>query len=114
MARPVKFVDFDKLARICQYPMTNEDIASLMDLSVDTIYRAIKKEYGIDFAEYKTQKQSSLRFTLLARQIEAAKSGNIAMLIWLGKNYLGQSDKLEQDVKHTGIQINIDAIDAKL
>jgi hypothetical protein len=95
MARPRKVVDFEKLSRICQYPMTNEDIAAIMDLSVDTIYRAIKSNYGIDFAEYKQQKQSSLRFTLLAKQIEVAKSGNVSMLIWLGKQYLGQSDKVE-------------------
>lgn len=114
MARPVKAVDFDKLARICQYPMTNEDIAALMDLSVDTIYRNIKKEFGIDFAEYKRQKQSSLRFTLLAKQIELAKSGNIVMLIWLGKQYLGQKDKSESEVNVSAIQIKIDKDDSSL
>lgn len=114
MARPVKTVDFEKLARICQYPMTNEDIAAIMDLSVDTIYRAIKKEYGIDFAEYKKQKQSSMRFTLLAKQIEVAKGGNIAMLIWLGKQYLGQSDKQDQNITSANITISVSKDDSEL
>lgn len=112
MARPVKVVDFDKLARICQYPLTNEDIAAILDLSKDTIERAIKKEYGISFAAYKEQKQSSLRFTLFAKQIEVAKNGNVAMLIWLGKQYLGQSDK--QEVAAVVSSIKIDKSDEKL
>ena len=112
MARPVKTVDMEKLARVCQYPLTNEDIAAILDLSVDTITRAVKKEYGLGFAEYKAQKQSSLRFTLLAKQIEVAKGGNIAMLIWLGKNLLGQSDK--QEVGMSVSQIKIDKSDEKL
>ncbi len=112
MARPVKVIDFEKLARICQYPLTNEDIAAILDLSKDTIERAIKKEYGITFAAYKEQKQSSLRFTLLAKQIEVAKGGNIAMLIWLGKNLLGQSDR--QEVGMSVSQIKIDKSDEKL
>ena len=95
MARPIKEIDWDKLARICQYPMKNEDIAAILDLSVDTIFRAIKKKYKISFAEYKDQKQSNLRFTLLSKQIEVAKSGNVTMLIWLGKQYLDQKDKKE-------------------
>lgn len=30
-------------------------------------------------------------------QLQAAKKGNVAMLIFLGKQYLGQSDKIETD-----------------
>jgi methylphosphotriester-DNA--protein-cysteine methyltransferase len=114
MGRPIKTVDLEKLARVCQYPMTNEDIAAILDVSVDTISRIVKKEYGITFAEYKAQKQSSLRFTLLAKQIEVAKNGNVSMLIWLGKQYLGQSEKVEQRVDQNTIQINIDASDKDL
>lgn len=106
MARPVKTVDMEKLARVCQYPLTNEDIAAILDLSVDTITRAVKKEYGLGFAEYKAQKQSSMRFTILAKQLEVAKSGNVAMLIFLGKQYLGQSDKQEASIAVSQIKIN--------
>lgn len=97
MGRPQKQLDMDKLARVCQYPMTNEDIAAILDVSCDKISRELKKTYGktMTFEEYKRQKQSSLRFTLLAKQIDVAKSGNVAMLIFLGKQYLGQSDKAE-------------------
>lgn len=34
------------------------------------------------------------KVTLRRRQVEQANNGNVQMLIWLGKNYLSQSDKL--------------------
>lgn len=114
MGRPEKKVDFDKLARICQYPLINDDIAALMELSKDTIERAVKKEFGITLAAYKEQKQSSMRFTLLAKQLEVARNGNVAMLIWLGKQYLGQSDKQDQNITSANITISVSKDDSEL
>lgn len=39
------------------------------------------------------------QISLRRKQIELANNGNATMLIWLGKNHLGQSDKSEVDVK---------------
>jgi hypothetical protein len=40
-------------------------------------------------------------------QFKAAEAGNPTMLIWLGKQYLGQSDK--QDLNHEGgLSIELD------
>ena len=36
-----------------------------------------------------------LKISLRRQQIEAAKKGNVAMLIWLGKQLLEQADKRE-------------------
>jgi len=36
--------------------------------------------------------RESLKQSLRMKQIEVAMSGNVVMLIWLGKNILGQSD----------------------
>lgn len=110
--RPRKNVDFVKLATICQYPLTNEDIATLMDLSVDTIDRECKRVYGLGFADYKTQKQASTRKTILAKQLEVAKAGNVTMLIWLGKQYLGQTEK--QEIKAAVSAIRIDKVEENL
>lgn len=112
MGRPKLDVDFDKLAILCQYPLRNEDIADLMDLSMDTISRAIKKKFNVTFAEYKEQKQSKLRFTLLQKQVEVAKAGNVVMLIWLGKQYLGQSDVEKSEIKQ--LQKDVENIHEKI
>ena len=36
------------------------------------------------------------RVSLRRRQYEVAMAGNVVMLIWLGKNILGQAEKVEQ------------------
>lgn len=36
-----------------------------------------------------------MRMSLRRYQLRAAEHGNVAMCIWLGKQYLGQSDKQE-------------------
>jgi hypothetical protein len=36
-----------------------------------------------------------MRINLLKKQYDVAMAGNVSMLIWLGKNILGQSDKVE-------------------
>jgi len=45
------------------------------------------------------------------KQIEAASDGNTQMLIWLGKQYLGQSDKqdVSRESRSTPINIQINA-----
>lgn len=39
--------------------------------------------------------------SLRRKQWEKADEGNPTMLIWLGKQYLGQSDQVEQQVTHS-------------
>jgi hypothetical protein len=56
-----------------------------MDCSVDTIQRR--------FAANLAKGRQSLKMKLRRRQIRAAMDGNITMLIWLGKQYLGQREQ---------------------
>ena len=88
--------------------------AEKLGMSVDSLARRIKEETGLDFAEYKRQKKEPLRINLLKKQYDVAMSGNVSMLIWLGKNELGQSDKLESKLDTSTIQINIDHVDSSL
>jgi hypothetical protein len=41
-------------------------------------------------------------------------AGNTALLIWLGKQYLGQVEKSETKLDASAIQINIDNVDNTL
>ncbi len=48
---------------------------------------------------------------LRAKQVEVAKNGNVTMLIWLGKQYLGQREpNNEIDLKETDLKTIADAI----
>jgi len=117
MARPrIEFDEKDwKLLDVaCQYKHLEIDIANLLDVSMDTVERRIREKHGCSFAEYRNKRLSKTKHNLFAKQVEIAMSGNVSMLIWLGKNYLGQSDKseIEQNIKE--IKINIDSDDDKL
>ena len=92
MARPrveINWKDFDKL---CGLQCTQVEIAEWFNCSIDTIARAVKREFGEGFAEYYKKKSSRGKISLRRYQWELAKT-NTTMAIWLGKQYLGQKDQ---------------------
>ena len=101
MARPItdlsdiEFNGWDQLDALIVWA-SQEYCAEKLGISVDTLARRLK-ERGFSFAEYKHKKKESLRINLLKKQYDVAMAGNVSMLIWLGKNELGQKDKLEHD-----------------
>lgn len=74
-----------------------------MNCSDDTIERKVLKKYGLPFAEVFRQKASNGKISLRRKMYEMARAGDKTMLIWLSKQYMGMSEKVEQktEVKHT-------------
>ena len=58
-----------------------------------------------------TEKDKELRLVeLRKKQFEMAMDGNVQMLIWLGKQYLGQSDKpsdIKEDELPSGFDLKV-------
>ncbi len=95
MGRPRIQIDFEKLDLMCAVQCTLVEIAGYFECSVDTVERAIKREKGVTFAEYFEQKRCDGKVSLRRRQYQAAMAGDRTMLVWLGKQWLGQTDRLE-------------------
>lgn len=93
----VNKVEFEKL---CAIQCTKQEIADWFRCSHDTIDRWCMKEYGEPFATIFEQKKSVGKISVRRRQFQVAEKGNTSMLIWLGKQYLGQSEKQEVAVSH--------------
>jgi hypothetical protein len=91
--------DWQKINAACQVQCTGEEIAQIMGFSYDTLERRIKETHSISAAEYIKRHAQGGKATLRRLQWKAANNGNTSMLIWLGKQYLGQVDRQEQ---HTG------------
>lgn len=91
--RPRKVVDWTVVDAMLKCQATEEEIAAYLGLSVDTLCRGCKAERKMTFAELSLQKRKVGAVTLRQRQIEIALDGSIPMLIFLGKQYLGQSDR---------------------
>lgn len=94
--RPLIPIDWELVNRLAIIQCTHEEIASCLNISVDTLERASLREHKITFAEYYGQKALAGKASLRRRQWLSMEGGNTTMLIWLGKNYLGQSDKVEE------------------
>lgn len=74
---------------------TVEEICSVLGISDSTISRRCKEDHKINIEEYIQQKANGGRASLRRMQYKKAQEGNPTMLIWLGKQYLGQKDNLE-------------------
>lgn len=100
----LKTVDWEEFDKLCAIQCTLKEIAAWFNISEDSIERICIREKRVKFADYFDQKRSKGKIPLRRRQYQAAMDGNTAMLIWLGKQYLGQSEKIEQKPEVDGIQ----------
>ncbi len=89
MARPQLEIDESLVEKLASIGCTMKEIASVAGCSVDTLERR--------FADTIKRGQDKGRTSLRRFQWKAAEAGNVTMLIWLGKQLLGQSDKAEHE-----------------
>ena len=92
-------IDKDQFEKLCQIQCTREEIYSFFDVSKETLLRWCKNTYGTDFeTAFKNHNQKG-KISLRRAQMQKAVSGRMdtTMLIWLGKQYLGQTDKVETE-----------------
>lgn len=94
MGRPRIEINKEEFEKLCALLCSEEEIASWFDVSVDTLCRWCKREYGVTFAEiYKTKSEKG-RIALRRYQFKLAEKYP-AMAIFLGKQYLGQRDNVD-------------------
>lgn len=87
--------EFEKL---CNLQCTLEEIAGFFQCSPDTIERWCKRTYEDNFANiYKKHSQNG-KISLRRWQFRMAEN-NVTMAIWLGKQYLGQAEKIDTNAK---------------
>lgn len=90
-------IDWDKVNKLCVIQCTGEEIASVLEVDYDTLNKYCKKKFGVGFGKYLAEKREGGKASLRRRQWLTAESGNAVMQIFLGKQYLGQKDKVETD-----------------
>jgi hypothetical protein len=112
--RPTKPIDYTKLDAMCAIHCTGEECAAILDMSYEHLNNQLKKDKNGGFLEYFKVKGASGKMSLRRKQYDQAMSGNSTMLIWLGKQWLAQSDKTEELNKETGIikKVQIEVIGA--
>lgn len=85
-------IDWVQMDKLCALQCTKREIASWFVCSGDALERAFRAK-GTTYTEYFTEKSAAGLISLRRLQYQKAEKGNPALLIWLGKQWLGQSDK---------------------
>ena len=116
ITKPLHQLDYKKLDAMCAIHCTGEECAAILDIDYDTLNKALKRDGNKGFTEYFKQKGANGKMSLRRKQFDHAMSGNATMLIWLGKQWLGQVDKQEETVDGDGqiSKIQIEVIGANV
>lgn len=93
MARPYIEMDLDQVQRAASIGCSYEEIAVIVGMSRTTFYERLAEDPSIrDLIEQGKDRGKS---TLRRLQWQRAQGGSDTMLIWLGKQVLGQKDRNE-------------------
>ena len=86
--KKVELTEEQKIEKLASYGLNNTEIAEALGYDDSTLKRSFEK--------FLTKGRASLKMKLKRKQIDVALKGNVVMLIWLGKQYLGQAEKTEE------------------
>ena len=93
--RPKIIIDRTTFEGLCKIQATKNEICSVFSCDEKTLTRWCKETYNQGFSDVFPQKAEAGKASLRRLQFKAAETGNTTMLVWLGKQYLGQTDKNE-------------------
>lgn len=93
--RPQKKINQKLFEKLCGIQCTEVEICGVLECSADTLNRWCKRTYKMTFADTYKSKSQVGKASLRRAQWKLAEK-NASMAIWLGKQYLGQRDIVEQ------------------
>lgn len=101
LGRPRKILDEEQIARFIGKGFTVEWVADYMDVAVSTLY----DNYSDALRKGKVFRNGCLQ----AKQYHTAMvKNNVTMQIWLGKQWLKQSEKVEVEDKKPPLGLGFD------
>lgn len=93
--RPRIEIDWIECEKLAELQCTLAEVAGWFKCSEDTIEARLKEAHSLSFPEYIKKFGAKGLISLRRKQLQKAMEGNTTMLIWLGKQLLGQRDKME-------------------
>lgn len=94
LGRPKIEIDWEQFDKLCGLQAPLREIAAWFDCSEDTIENICKREKDMLFSDYFDLKRGRGKISIRRKQYEMAMGGNVALLIWLGKQWLDQRDQM--------------------
>ena len=87
MARPKLKIDPEQVYKLARLGCKNKEIAHFFQCSEETVCNRFSNEIQ--------KGKADLNISLRRWQLQAAEKGNVTMLIWLGKQLLGQREPID-------------------
>ena len=98
VGRPVKEVNKELFEKLCGLHCTLQEIAGCLGVSDYTLEKWCEQEYGKKFLD--VFKEKSMRGNVSLRRMQWKLAEKCpAMAIFLGKNFLGQKDERDVEVR---------------
>lgn len=94
--RPKKMIDQKMFETLCGIQCTKDEICDVLDIDEKTLTRWCKDTYKMGFSDIHKKKSAVGKMSLRRSQFKLAEKSAV-MAIFLGKNYLGQKDTIEQN-----------------
>lgn len=92
--RKRKELDLEKFKGLCSILCTKSEICGILEMHEDTLDSRIKEMLGVSFSEAWEMFAARGRVSLRRLQFTQAEK-SVPMSIFLGKQYLGQSEKIQ-------------------
>ena len=93
--RPQAEIDLAELKRLCKLQCTLEEIAAFFEVTKQTIINYRKRP---EFREVMENGRLQGLVSLRRAQFTNALKGNATMQVWLGKQWLGQKDRIASEL----------------
>lgn len=95
--RPRAQIDIKEFEKLCSLQCTLQEICAWFNVQDDTLNAWCRDNYdGRTFSEVFAEKRGIGKISLRRYQFQQAEK-NPTMAIWLGKQYLGQTDQVHVD-----------------
>ena len=97
MGRKLLDIDPVQVEKLSAIQCTLREMAAFFGCDEKTL----RGRFSAEIAKGKEQGKMSLR----RKQYDVAMNGNVSMLIWLGKNYLDQAEKVDANLQQKILQV---------
>lgn len=89
--RPKTPINIDDFVKLCEMQCTRKEMAGFFDCEESALDSWIVEQFGMTYTQVFDRFRSKGLLSLRRSQFQLSEK-NVAMAIWLGKQYLGQKD----------------------
>ena len=102
-----KKVDWELVDRMLEAGCLGTEIAAHLQMDKTVLYKKCKMEKGKNWQEYCHEKKARGDGKIRIKQFNLCMNGDKTMLIWLGKQRLGQRDRCKEEIEFNGSLVEV-------